>query len=480
MTSRQASPSQRVAGCLLAIALIAAACSGGDDDAAVATTDTTVAASETTVAPADDTTTSTTAASEPVDGSASGDVCAVVSGDLDLADPGATESILAATPDEFRTSMQALVQVSTALAVSIDGGSTDELVDVLDANPNLAADLERMADLHLTGCDDQASVEEFRTSLGIFALSQGEPSAEYCAALSAQFNDDLFSDEETDDSDEADLASLRAIAVPEHAEAFDRVAALDALDPDNPDVELLTAVGVDIMGLGLFTEARCKTPGAFGAAVFIGAFLSAAASDEGFGDATSDDGASDDGASDDGAMEAEPVVLERVAAGPEADAIIELANGRIDALDWVLLDLNTDDPGIYLVDLLVPVGWEVGGGFSVDVTPPADSDISFFTDITVSASCQGFCAPTDEWAERFASGFDAASVVYDEALTGPEGRLVVLDDSFLLDVTVGRWDATADHFFQCSFELDEADADLEAFASVICQAALPRWLPLPE
>ena len=433
---------------VLACALAATSCSSSDTNTVDSNADGAAPTSEATTTEA---TTSTTAAS-------SGDVtelCALFAAD-DLEDPA---QLIEATPEEYREDMSTLVGIIEAMGAD-DDIDVSALAAALDDNLDMTDGLEALVANELQACDAD-DIAEFSQSIAMFRWYEGEPSIDYCAALTGAFATDL--------EDATDFAELGSIAPAEHDELIASLAALE--DPEalsGMTEEAVAELGMNLAGLGLYTEARCDAPGAFTSALFAGVFLSLAANPDGLGADFGDAG----DAGDPGLAEVARTPID----GAEAADILALVpDGRVTELEVVTLDLESvDHPGEYLVDIVMPAGWSVDAGFSVVLSP--GNDFGFFTGVTLSASCQGLCAPTDDYESRFRELFDAETTVSEEALVAPTGLLVVLDGSFTRDIRAGLWNPAADRFFSCVASLDEGDETYEDFFAVICSSATPRWI----
>ena len=132
-----------------------------------------------------------------------------------------------------------------------------------------------------------------------------------------------------------------------------------------------------------------------------------------------------------------------------------------------------------------PVGWTTGvipGSFE----PPKEADLGFGTRFRVGTNCDGTCEPK-EWPpiaekvnfKQYRSG--TFKIVTEEALTAPEGRLIIAEPTSgfgkKIYLSVARWKAGESRYFTCSATLDgeKAAALLPAFREA-CQVARPRFL----
>ncbi|MEM7338432.1 MAG: hypothetical protein AAF467_07295 [Actinomycetota bacterium] len=442
------------------IVLVASACGSTDSDDGSATTD-------------DSTGTAAGDADSEADDEAAeadGDGAAAVA-DLDPAICEALMSedvkdLVAVAPPGLADSFEALEEVG----VAIDGETFTDVFTVLEANPTLGSDLSAFADT-AEGCDAE-DVGEFRALAGMLTMWEPETDDAYCEALAADDGAGL-GDSEPDPT----------LVIPEHADAFARLEALE--ENEAPTDEEATQLFADIAGLGLYAEGRCGVVDAFASSLFAAAFMMAAAdfddledSDFTFDD-LDDEGASNDGDAFGDGTEVDPEVS-RVPAAPavEADLAALLPDdGRITGLEEVTLDLEADDnPGQYLAVVLVPEGWEASTFFGVDYDPPVSSSIGFFTEMSFNAACQGSCEVTDDWAERFSTLIaEGATLTSDESFDEPEGRVVVSADSLTTSVLSGRWSPDVDRMFTCDVDLDEEDADLVPLFSELCRRAQPLW-----
>ncbi len=134
------------------------------------------------------------------------------------------------------------------------------------------------------------------------------------------------------------------------------------------------------------------------------------------------------------------------------------------------------------IALTVPTGWTVGvipGRFK----PPDDAKLGFMTQFGAGGNCDGMCEPKDwkatadkvEFAQ-FKSG--SFSIIKDEPLTNPEGRLVVAsaDGGKRLYLVVARWKDGAERYFNCRATLEESALKLLPALELACKKAQPLFL----
>ena len=179
---------------------------------------------------------------------------------------------------------------------------------------------------------------------------------------------------------------------------------------------------------------------------------------------------------------------------PIRDDITELDGSTLAAINAFVPDnvdlefesfITTDDEE-YPVLAAAPVGWEARDFIGTSFEP--GDELGFFTQMDVGAHCDGICAPRD-WGSLmveaefgpFSGMSNAISILRDEELSNPMGRLVVYrEDTTITPVKIvaTRWDDRADRYFRCEAKLDEDDVDLwESFAAA-CEAAVPLWIPI--
>lgn len=480
MTLSPASSRRTRLSIVCALALLAAACGGGDDGATSTSTTTLTSETTTTTTTADDTNTSDTGTSA-TDTSATGntdetgaagdaltdDACAAL-----LAADALDDTAVELVSPEFQPALRALGEATDAVQ-----GSDFAAVDaILAANPDMSTDIDRLVEVELSGCSIELTggLVMLNTAFAMFEPADDQ----YCAALVA-------SDAEADTSDgDQDFAALGALAVPSHRDALERIADTqldEEIESGDADPSAIVQLAGDLVGFGMYSEGRCGIADAFGEAIFGGAFLLIAATEDGFDfgtDDSGDDSGSGDGASDDGTGEAlDPTVSREPLAADLVEFYVNATGGSITEFDDVTVDLDTDDAGEYLARLVIPRDWSIDGSFfGVSFEPPEDSDTGFFTDLVVSASCQGFCSPTDEWPDRFAELLVDQTIIDSAPLADPEGRSVVIEGGFGNEVRLGRWNPAADHFFECKGTVDSDGTDLLELFLLICTTAEPSWI----
>lgn len=390
-------------------------------------------------------------------------------------DPGIVDLV----PEQYRASMAGLA----AIPEELDADGTQQMIDIVAANPTLGIELRAIID-SLEGCDPDVLIEAGAIA-DMFMLWNGEPTDEYCGYLA-----ELYSDQGLNQDEEIDFVPDSTIIIPEHLETWNRLAAFDRMSDELEELDHVAAFRLfsDTAGLGLYAEGRCGQADAFATSFVSAAFVVAIATGE-FGEGSFDLDLDDDGGDTETTVRPEPdpdangeFVIERV---PLDDATTQRllallpTDSTISGFERVVLDFDAEDnPGRYVADAIVPTGWVASDFFGVSFEPDQGSGVGFFTDLSFDASCQGLCAATDDWPDRFLSFFEEGTTFdADEALVGPTGRLVVTPGSLTTDVRSARWSDTADHMFVCRAALDgDEDLDLVALFSELCRLATARWL----
>lgn len=170
-----------------------------------------------------------------------------------------------------------------------------------------------------------------------------------------------------------------------------------------------------------------------------------------------------------------------------ADVVAEVNAKVPPRLELEFASFRTTDDEEFPALVLAPVGWDVDDFLGTTFDPPVESELGFFTDLSVGAHCSGICAPRawedtmkDLTSGPFSGLRDSEAVLRDEPLANPTGRVVVYRrDSSIhpIEVIVTRWDDRAKRYFKCNAELDEDDVDLWEMFAAACEAAIPLWLP---
>lgn len=370
------------------------------------------------------------------------ELCALLAQD----EPG--PEILDRLPSEYRDAAEALLSLGD-LDLDLEGGSAGEFADQLLA-PGVGDQFTLLADL-AGDCEATDAEQALRSYAVMTDLGSVAADDDYCALLVSELGD-------SNDDDQVPAELLEA-APPAHAEALERIDQL--AEEDGIAVgDLFGLLG----GLGLYAETRCGGEGLFGTMLFVGAFASAFAGDDGVIDTSGIDPTT----------EPEP--------GDPSSANAALPAGA--GFSFVSQTVAVEDDGEYLVSAVVPEGWETDGDPFFGITfEPAGGDFDFFSQLSLRAGCDGLCEPTD-WQARLeaADGFltqNRANIdhLVDEAL--PSGGWLLVADGFAggVDGTVLRWNDAADRFLVCEFTLGEDDVDyLDAFVAA-CVAAAPGWFP---
>ncbi|MCP3977381.1 MAG: hypothetical protein GY720_23060 [bacterium] len=173
---------------------------------------------------------------------------------------------------------------------------------------------------------------------------------------------------------------------------------------------------------------------------------------------------------------------------------VEIDAGSIDAANAGVpagIDISFESvatAGEYPVLAVVPVGWDMEEFFGFTFEPPEDSDLGFFTEIRFGDGCDGICAPKD-WtvimddleSGPFSMLSGKGTVLVDETLTNPTGRLVVYEDPDAFSpivVVAARWSEAADRYFKCEANLDDGDEALWVAMAAACEASVPLWIPV--
>ena len=166
----------------------------------------------------------------------------------------------------------------------------------------------------------------------------------------------------------------------------------------------------------------------------------------------------------------------------DASAIAAAINSQVPrninlAFDWQRVS-EADDPD-KTARILAPIGWEIDfDSFGVEFS---SNRFGFFTDMEISAACQGICQ-AQNWVDLMnTSGLSPFSAQPDEAvlivqqLSNPTGRLMVTRNGLGTSIEVARWSNQADKFFRCQARMDEDDEALWQTFADVCVAAVPEW-----
>lgn len=122
----------------------------------------------------------------------------------------------------------------------------------------------------------------------------------------------------------------------------------------------------------------------------------------------------------------------------------------------------------------IPTGWEKDDfrGYS----PPGQTDTFNSTTYDIGTTCDGACQPKD-WAASFETNhlsspfLDPSTIVVQESLTNPTGKLVISRADGQTRVIVGRWQDGAPTYFLCRATLRGDDTRLEAAFKLACTNA---------
>lgn len=192
------------------------------------------------------------------------------------------------------------------------------------------------------------------------------------------------------------------------------------------------------------------------------------------------------GAADD-EMTSETFPPARPSGRSSGDVDAAAANGAVPPgteLTFQSDNFDLDEDGDYSASLAAPVGWQSRLFIGVEFEPQASAGLGFFTRLSAQAGCDGLCEATD-WEARLngPDGYlsmleEGANVVDRREVSGSEGVVLTVEDSFGTTVTVLRWDDSADHYFECEAVLDEGAADLAPAFEAACLAARPDWFPV--
>lgn len=235
----------RILGAAAAIAIVATLGACGDDSSAP------------TSAPSSDTPPTTAASAGPAetadsaDGAdtaaanveLSADFCAKVSQENPPAD------LAAAAPEQLRDGTAAVVAFAETLSsqeANPDVGT--ELADTLGA-PGVAEQIRALASAVAEQCGDGEAAQILPEIATAADFAAGEADPAYCAALRTEF---------ADPSKQPAASKLADLAPAEQRAALQRLAA-------SPEGGGAAAANLGVLlGIGLYAEARCDVPGAFG------------------------------------------------------------------------------------------------------------------------------------------------------------------------------------------------------------------------
>lgn len=399
--------------------------------------------------------------SEPEIGS---ELCVRIDGDE------ITEDVVDDLPEEYREAAELIASVADAMSVSISTedpeGSTGpevatQLLESL-TDEKMAGELKALATAIERDCGTEADM-----ILGLARASElgaAPVDTEYCAVLAP------LMDSQTDSSPAEGLAAALAVAPPAHREALESLEAMSAEGSVNS--EALSEQFGALVGLGLYSEAKCGVEGAFAAMFFAAAFMSLG--EDVFGPDDILIGGGSGGTTPAGDPDADPPP----AGASAATALIPPGS----SLSFEVVQIALEDDGTYKASVVKPVGWPEGGfGFGVSYEPDGD-DFGFFTEIDFDKGCDGICQRKD-WEAALTSdtGYltqyrSTRTFTVDRSVEGSEGLALMGPNTFDgIDGLVLRWNDGADYYLSCSFTLDEDDvAYADAFLAA-CEASRPGW-----
>ena len=170
-----------------------------------------------------------------------------------------------------------------------------------------------------------------------------------------------------------------------------------------------------------------------------------------------------------------PEVVEVIS--PELQALLD---APLTGVDPQVVSLQDD--GDYTAQLYLPEDATVSGDNSFATSVTFDDSDSFFSGLSITAECRGFCTPQDWEANLNAPDGElgrvrsSVTVVNDTPI---DSGWIVSGDRRSGDGAAGvvvRWDDAADRYFACSIEAGGADSDQINEMIAICVAAEPNWL----
>lgn len=390
----------------------------------------------------------------------------------DTHDPDELRGLL---PDTYQPAIDALSAFGALSgALSGDGSSGPDKTSLRAMERAFAADgvadqLASMAAGASASCPDRS----VGLLLGAFAtlasMSGADKVGPYCERLVSLA--ELYGG-----ADSSDLRELEKLAPPRHREGVRALVEISELLPtQQPTADLPPRGAGALWALGLYSELTCGNTEAF-ATVSVAAGLLLSLLDSTAG-AVPGEGGPGDGAEGGDAETTPPTP-----ADPSA------ANAAVPpgaTLSFTVTELPTEDDGRFKVSVVHPTGWTSDSFMGITFDPPTGGEWGIFEKVTVSAGCDGICAPTD-WQQRlrgpdgylttFAQG---SQVTADRPVSGSAGAVIAISkpDGDVKAVLL-RWVDTASRYFRCEVELTgEHAALLNAFVTA-CESSRPGWIPV--